>query len=137
MMRRHLRRDDVAVRQDIVEFGEGHDAIVAEIGDLHRCRPEPEHREPRSESKAVEIDEDVDLVCADRPGSVLFRSIADRDGLVEGGQDPTTDVAVIVFGRTIAEDLEAVAVVRLEQLCHEIGHRMPAIVRRHVTDAES
>ena len=56
--------------------------------------------------------------------------------MVEGGDEAAAHVAAVVLRRAVAVHRDGVAVVLLEQVGHQIGHRVQAEVRRHVADPQ-
>ena len=131
-----LGRDHIAVGDDVVEFVARDRPVIAEIGDLDRCGPPTQDRKTGPERKPVEIHENVDLVGSDRPCDLFIAHGDDRPDMVETRQDALADVAPILLGRAVAVDRDGVAIMLLEEVGHEVGHWVHAIVGRHVADPQ-
>ena len=86
--------------------------------------------------QAVQVDEDVDLVIANDARRLLVGKVADDAVVIEPGDHALPNLAAIFQSGTIAIDLEAAAIMALEQFGHEKAHRVAAEIRRQVANPD-
>ena len=72
----------------------------------------------------AEVDGDVDLQIVDQGGGIPFVAGTDVMELIAGRNQAATLLAAVVDAVGYADDLEAVSIVTLQQLSHEIRNRM-------------
>ena len=132
-----VERRNEGVGDDVVDELRAHAAGIAEEAHLHRRRPIGEDLGPGAARVALEVDEHVDAVVVDLPGGIPVREMADVDEPVERGDEPLARVAAVVGAEAIADDLEALAIVPLDQLGDEGRRGVAAVVRGEVADAHA
>ncbi len=126
----------VRVGDDRVQVGRAQRAREAEVVHLHRRRPAREHAGAAQAEPAVEVHEDVDAAVGDglRRGGV--GEPGDVDDLVERGVQAPAQRAAVVPAVVERDDLEALAVVQLEQLHREDGCGLVAELAAEVADSD-
>jgi hypothetical protein len=120
----------------VVDEGQPGGGRQPEVGDLHRRRPIGQHARARAQGLALQVDQDVDLVAADELRRLLVAERVDALEVVHGADDALAQRGAVLAAPVEGVDLEAAAVVQLEQLHRQHGHRVHAEVTRAVGDAQ-
>ena len=124
-----LYRDYGAIGNDVVhEVSPGRPGIT-QVVHLDRCWTQREDLASAATRVALEIDEDVDTVPSNTPGGRVERFVADVDEAIERGHEPAPTLAAVVGTERVGDDLEAAAVVTLEQPGGEMRGGMVVEVR--------
>ena len=131
-----IHRHDEGVGDDVVDEVRAHAAGVAQVVDLHGCRPVGQNLRSRVLGVALEVDEDVDAILVDAAGCTRMRNGPHVDEVVEGRLQAPADVAAIVVAEAVAEDLEAAAVVSLQQLRDQAAGGVAVEVGREVAEPD-
>ncbi len=132
-----LRRNDHGVGEEIVHVARAERAQVTEIARLHGRRPKREDARPGALREAAEVDGDVDLELACELRDVDVGALANVDEAVECGLEPRAHRALRIGGERECRDLEARAVVALEELRREVRQRMIVEIAGEVADADA
>ncbi len=134
----HAGGIDEGIGEAEVDGGKAGGAEVAEGGELERCGFPGEEGEAVVGGVTGEVDEDVDAVLADQVGSLRVSErgdVAPVIGRDRGLQACGGRIGAMNVG--IAEDLDAVGVVRGEQAFEKEGDGVVAEIGREVGDAEN
>ena len=132
-----VHRRDEGVGDDVVDEVGAHAAGIAQEVDLHGRRAVGQDLGPGVLGVALQVDEDVDPVIVDAPCRVRVRELAHVDEAIEGCQQPLAHVAAVVGAEAVAEDLEARAVVPLQQLGDQASRGMALEVGRQVAQPDA
>ena len=132
-----VARHDEFVGDDVIDERRAHGARIAEIIDLHGRRTKRQDFRPRPMGMAFQIDQDVDVVGPDARRGVAVRQRIDVGEAVESRNQPRAHAAARIGAIGVAVDLEAVAVVALDQFGDQISGRVVVKIRRQIADAQA
>src|SRR5215813_13294002 len=127
-----LERRDHRITDHIVDEISADRAGIAEIAHLERSAAVGEDAEPRIPGMALEVDRDVDLELMQELRRIVIAAHTHVMEGVERFHQPPADVAVIVPVKGHAYNLEARAIVQLEQFGNEISGGMAVEIRREI-----
>ncbi len=85
----------------------------------------------------LEIDQDVDLVRVNAPCGFAVRQGADVGKAIEPAHQPHAHRAVVIGTVGIGEDLEAAAIMALEQLGHQLSGGVLMKVPREIAEPKA
>jgi hypothetical protein len=133
-LQRKRQRDLVA--DHVVDGAASRRRRVTQPTDLDRGGPPAEDADAAGRREAGQIDGDVDFQSAHAAGDALVALLPYVVKPIERSDEPFTHVARILGPVRNANDLEAVAVVLLEQLCGEEAHGVRPEIGRHIGEPD-
>ena len=125
------------VGQHPVHPGHRRGAGQAEVADLHRRRAVAEDARARAAGQALQVDEHVDAGLRDELGRRDVVDAGQPRMVIERAQDALALRLLRLRRPANAPDLEAAAVVQLEELGREQAHGVQVQVARQVADADA
>ena len=87
---------------------------------------------PRAFGVAFEVDRDIHFHVVQQRGDLAVRSLRHVDETVEAALEACAHVALVIGTERHADDLEAAAIVQLEQPRHQIGGGVAAEIRGQI-----
>src|SRR5262249_14990098 len=110
-----IRWHDKAIGDDVIDEVGTRRTGIAEIVNLDRCRAVGEDFGSAIRGPAMEIDQQIEVVGTDELRRVPIRHLGDVHNAIEAGEKATADRARIILVKSIGDDLEALAVMLLNQ----------------------
>ena len=131
VFRRHVR-----IEHQVVDFLQAGRVRIAHPARRQRGGLVGHHPDLVHVGRAAEFDQHVELVVGDHLRGVAVGDLRDPAELVHHARDRLLRLVFLALVVRVAIDLEAIAVVVLEQRQGEVGDRVAAQVRGHEADAD-
>ena len=131
-----LRRDHDRVGDDVIDVVDADRPRESQVVDLDGAGPEREDPLARTPEVAVEVDEDVDPAGANRRCRGSIREARNIDHFIEGRHDAAADLAAVIHAVVEGKELEAAAIVQLEELRHQDRRRLVPELAGHIAHAD-
>ena len=131
-----IRRHKEPIDDNVIDKVGSHRAGIADIAHLDRRRPVGEDRSPAVRGITRQIDQDIDAVGMDQLGRPPVRHLADIDKAIKGADQARAHRAGVVRTAGIADDVEALPVVALDQSGDQKRDRMLAEIGGEIAEAD-